>query len=348
MSFYFIDIIIPVKEINNYIYESVPEMLNLDYENFGIIIFPDTFNGDERLMNLAQHLKLKTQNPKLKIIPTGNIGPAQKRDLALKHSDADIFAFLDDDAYPRKDWLKNAVKHFHDPLVAAVGGPAITPPNNSFYQKVSGAVFLSKISGGNPERYWPIGKIREVDDWPSVNLLVRRGVFEKIGGFNSAYWPGEDTKLCLDIVKLGGKIIYDPDVIAWHHRREGLKRHLRQIGRYGLHRGFFAKKFPETSLRLKYFIPSFFVIFLLSYLPLSLYTTKRGCLAEIFNGLYCSGITIYFVALGIAFYQIYRKEKNFSVSLVSLFYIFLTHIWYGIRFLQGFLFTKDLKSKLRS
>jgi len=44
-----VDIIIPVKEINNYIYEAIPEILSLDYENFGIIIFPDTFDGDEYL-----------------------------------------------------------------------------------------------------------------------------------------------------------------------------------------------------------------------------------------------------------------------------------------------------------
>jgi GT2 family glycosyltransferase len=341
-----VDIIIPVKEINNYIYESIPEILKLDYENFGIIILPDTFDGDGRLMNLTQ----QTQHTNLKIIPTGSVGPAQKRDLALRYSNANIFAFLDDDAYPRRDWLKNAVKHFDDQDIAAVGGPAITHPDDSFYQRVSGAVFLSRISGGNPERYWPMGKIREVDDWPSVNLLVRRDIFEKVGGFNSSYWPGEDTKLCLDIVKMGKKIMYDPDVVAWHHRREGLKRHLRQIGRYGLHRGFFAKKFPETSRRLKYFIPSIFVIFLITAILLySYFCAIKSCvLLEIFDNLFFAGIAIYLISLGTAFYQINSKEKNLSISLVSLFYIFLTHVWYGIRFLQGFLFTKDLKSKLRT
>ena len=195
-----VDIIIPVKKINNYIYESIPIILELDYEDFGIIIFPDSFDGESF--------------PKTKIIPTGAIGPADKRDLALLHSHADILAFLDDDAYPRKDWLKNAVLHFKDPKVAAVGGPAVTPMSDSLLQRVSGAVFLSKIGGGFPERYWPLGRVREVDDWPSVNLLVRKDMFEKVGGFNSEYWPGEDTKLCLDIIKAGGKIIYDPDVFV--------------------------------------------------------------------------------------------------------------------------------------
>ena len=323
-----VDIIIPVKQINHYIYESVQEILNLDYEDYGIIIFPDTFNGESF--------------PKTRIIATGHTGPAEKRDLALRHSGADILAFIDDDAYPRKDWLKNALRHFDDPEVAAVGGPAVTPPNNSFYQRVSGAVFLSRIGGGNPERYWPIGGVREVDDWPSVNLLVRRDIFERIGGFNSAYWPGEDTKLCLDIVKMGKKIIYDPNVFVWHHRREGLLRHLRQIGHYGLHRGFFAKRFPETSRRFKYFIPSLFVLYLI------MGTSLLFVHNSFFRGLYYTGIGFYILALAVAFYQIQDKEKDLAISLVSLPYIFLTHLWYGVHFLQGLLFIRDLRSKLRA
>lgn len=323
-----VDIIIPVKQINNYIYESIEKLLNLDYEDYGIIILPDTFNGESF--------------PKTRIIPTGDTGPAQKRDLALRHSNADILAFIDDDAYPRKDWLQNAVRHFDDPEVAAVGGPAVTPPRDTFYQRVSGAVFLSRIGGGNTERYWPIGGVREVDDWPSVNLFVRRDVFEKVGGFDSVYWPGEDTKLCLDIVKMGKKIIYDPDVFVWHHRREGLIRHLRQIGRYGLHRGFFVKRFPETSRRFKYFIPALFATFLTVGISLLFLDNPFS------SGLYYTGIGFYILALAFAFYQIQDKEKNLAISLASLPYIFLTHLWYGVRFLQGLMLTKDLKSKLRT
>lgn len=322
-----VSIIIPVKEVNDYIKESIPHILNLDYKDFEIIIFSD--------------VPAAVSFPKTAIIATGKIGPAEKRDLALKYAKGSIFAFLDDDAYPRRDWLSNALRHFDNQQVAAVGGPAVTPSSDTFYQRVSGAVFLSKIGGGTPDRYWPIGGVREVDDWPSVNLLVRRSVFEQVGGFNSAYWPGEDTKLCLDIIKTDGKIVYDPDVFVWHHRREGLIRHLRQVGGYGLHRGFFAKRFPETSKRFKYFLPSLFVIFL--FLGTSLPFIDNS----FFSRLYYAGIVIYGISLIIAFYQIQNKEKSLAISFVSLFYIFLTHTWYGIRFLQGYLFTRELKSKLR-
>ena len=323
----FVDIIIPVKQINDYIQESVPRILNLDYSDFGIIILPD---------------KAETASfPKTTIIPTGPIGPAEKRDLAQNHSQADILAFLDDDAYPREDWLTKAVRHFQNPEVAAVGGPAVTPSDDTFFQRVSGAVFMSSIGGGNPERYWPIGNVREVDDWPSVNLLVRKEIFQKVGGFNSEYWPGEDTKLCLDIVQTGNRIIYDPEVFVWHHRREGLTRHLKQIGRYGLHRGFFAKRFPQTSLKSKYFIPSCFVLFLLSGILMPFFDLP------VYRRLFLTGMALYFLTLAVGGFQIYGKEKNAAVTSMSMPYIFLTHIWYGIRFMQGFLLTRELSSQLR-
>lgn len=321
-----VSIIIPVVKINDYIYESVNEILSMNFKDFEIIIFPDEYDGEKF--------------EKTKIIPTGKIGPAKKRDLAIKYADGKILAFIDDDAYPDKNWLLNGVKHFENPNIYAVGGPAITPTSDTFWQRVSGAVFLSKVGGGNPERYWPIGQIREVDDWPSVNLLIRKDVFAKIGGFKSDFWPGEDTKLCLDIIKLGGKIIYDPSVVVYHHRRAGFVKHLKQVGNYGLHRGYFVKKYPENSLKLKYFIPSLFVLFIIASVLFLLFFEKLKLV-------FILGYVIYGSALLYALFDIYKKERNILISFFSLIYIFFTHCWYGIKFLEGFLFRKKLRSKLR-
>ena len=113
----------------------------------------------------------------------------------MVHAKGEILAFLDDDAYPVKDWLKNAVKNFSDPQVAAVGGPAVTPEEDSDLQKTSGLIYSSVLVSGNfTYRYIP-GKRQEVEDYPSCNFLVRKSVMQELGGFNTNFWPGEDTKL---------------------------------------------------------------------------------------------------------------------------------------------------------
>ncbi len=312
----FVSIIIPVKAINDFIRESLGRINQLTCSNYEVIIFPDE--------------ETRESFPRARIIASGPVGPARKRDLALKYAKGDILAFLDDDAYPDPDWLDRALGHFNDPRVAAVGGPAVTPASDNIWQQASGEVFSSKLaSGGYTYRYRP-GRLQEVDDYPSVNLLVRKDVFARVGGFNSSYYPGEDTKLCLDIVNLGYKIIYDPTVLVWHHRRPVFRPHLKQVSNYALHRGNFARTLPETSRRLAYFVPSLFVLFIV-FFPV------WGYFFEWVYSLYWIIFTIYLLLVAVSVFRI----RRFSLAMLTALSIIATHLTYGIFFLKG-LFTKEL------
>jgi len=318
-----VSVIIPVREINDYIRESIPYILKQTRQDFEIIIFPDS--------------TCENEFEKTRIIPTGPVGPAEKRDLAIKYAEGEILAFLDDDAFPAKDWLKNALINFEKAEIAAVGGPAVTPENDNIWQKASGTIFETLMGGSKYSfRYVP-GKKKFVDDFPSVNLLVRKNIFEKVGGFDSHYWPGEDTKLCLDITKkLGLKIIYDPEVLVWHHRRELFIPHLKQIGNYALHRGKFAKEFPETSFRLSYFIPSIFLIFLIAGGIISYPGSP-------FNFPFSSEVYLTIIVFYIILVLIdVMRLKNFKLFPLVCAGIFSTHLWYGFMFIIG-LIKKDLK-----
>jgi len=320
--------IVPVKAINDYIRESIPKILEIKREDYEIIIYPDEIDQNFSALYTKQ-------------IATTHVGPAVKRSRAISEASGDILVFIDDDAYPTPNFLDILDSDFKDEKIKAVGGPALTPANDSFWQKVSGAVFLSPLSGGCPERYIPLGRKRMVTDWPSVNFSIRKETFAELKGFDSEFWPGEDTKLCLDLIKkYPASILYDPELIAYHHRRAGLKKHLKQISGYGLHRGFFAKKYPETSFKLKYFIPSAFLIFVVLGAALSFYN-------RVILDLYLIGWLLYLLALIKALLDISKHEKNILVALNAIYYIFLTHLFYGANFLKGFIFTKNLKSKLR-
>lgn len=315
-----VSIIIPVKEINNYIREAMAYYQKLDYCDYEILIFPDE--------------ETEECFPNTQIIPSGPTGPAEKRDMALKYAKGDIIAFIDDDAYPREDWLKNAVRHFDDSEIGAVGGPAVTAPNDNDRQKASGKTYESFLcSGGYTYRYIPGTKEKFVEDLPSVNLIVRREVFEEVGGFDSNFYPGEDTKLCLDILqKAKKKILYDPEILVYHHRRKVFGEHLKQVTNYAKHRGYFAKKLPETSLKLAYFIPSLFTLGLVAGPVLSAFFPVLWYVYGIIIGIY---VILVLVSI--------RKAENIKIWGLAAIGIFLTHIGYGICFIRGLCSKKLLR-----
>jgi len=320
-------IIIPVKELNDYVRETVPYIVGLDYSDWELFIVTNDEQSSEW-----------PDEPRIKMMSSGRVGPAEKRDLAARVAIGMYLVFLDDDSYPESNLLSLALTKFTSGSVA-LGGPAMTPASDSFKQKVSGVVFSSRITGGSPERYRSVGEQREVDDWPSVNLMVRRDVFIGVEGFDSPYWPGEDTFLCLKLLRAGHKVTYVPDLIVWHHRREGLLRHMKQVGAYGLHRGYFARHLPETSCRVQYFFPSVvFLMFLIAPVTLLLPIYIRL--------LTLVGICFYLSAVTVGIFDLMRYERRL-VAIAAFPYVIATHVSYGYQFLRGLFHRGQLVSKLR-
>ncbi|MDD5156288.1 MAG: glycosyltransferase [Candidatus Omnitrophica bacterium] len=317
-----VSIIIAVKIWQKNLEECAAKCLELDFSDFEIIILPDDTEkelGDPKLLT----------EPRIKIIPTGRLSPPKKRDMGVKHARGRIVAFIDDDAYPDRNWLKDAVRDFEDDDVAAVGGPAVTPEDDDLRQKASGLIYASPlVSGRYVYRYLPRGKI-QIEDYPTCNLLVRKSILDQVGGFNTNFWPGEDTKLCLDITKgLGKKIIYDPQVLVYHHRRRVFVPHLKQIANYGLHRGYFAKRYPDTSLKPAYFIPTIFLLALAGGAVISMFLAPLRIL-------YFAGLSLY-----LALVFIFSISKYLRLLPLVFSGIILTHITYGIYFLKGLLSRK--------
>ena len=231
-------IIIPIRTENKYLLETKKCLSLQTYKNFELLVITDDIS--------------KSPNPCI------------KRNIGAKLATGNYLCFIDDDSYPDKNWLlnikKQIVKH---PKYAAFCGPALNPPADNIWQQASGHVWSSVMGSGGAGLYRSqISKPRFVDDYPTVNFIVKKEIFNKIGGFNIKYWPGEDTIFCLDLINDGQKIYYHPSIIVYHHRREVLKEHLAQTNRYAMHRGHFARIFPKNSLKIGYLIPSIFTIYL--------------------------------------------------------------------------------------
>lgn len=323
-------IIIPVKEINDYILESVPITLRIDYAEFEVLVLPNEMPSEA--------LPACLQDPRVRMIPTGRVGPAVKRDIGAEHAIHDRLAFLDDDAYPREDWLRNADTAFSETGAGAIGGPGVTPPDSPLAERASGLFFETLVgAGGMDYRYRPVGNSFPVDDFPTVNLLVDKKAFFSVGGFDNSYWPGEDTKFCLDFVTAGYEIWYSPEVVVYHHRRRVLWPHLRQVGNYGKHRGYFARRFPATSARVTYLVPS---LFLIGVVGLGVAGVVNAPCRLAFGSL----MLLYF---GLVALDVFSRTHELKLGLLTVVTVFASHLAYGAMFLRGLLGPSIFRSRLR-
>ena len=316
MSSRLVSIIIPCKEVDNYTRECIENCRQLDYPNFEIILLPDFF---------------KEEIDGVKVITTGSVAPGVKRNIGVKRSNGEFCAFIDNDAYPRSNWLTSALKVLEDPQVGGVGGPGLTPETDDLLQKAGGYVLSSFMAGKLSSRY-RTKSCFESDDIHSCNFVARKTVIEAAGGWNEKYWPGEDTLICLAIKKLGKKLIESSDVVVYHHRRSLFLPHLKQVSRFAEHRGFFVKKFPENSVKLAYFVPSLLVVSVFVGILLSLFFS-------IFAYVLLFGVSVYLVA---SFVASGLQVKDVKLLLSVWLGIIVTHIIYGSYFLSG-LIKRDLK-----
>ncbi len=311
-----VSIIIPCKEVDLYTIESINGCRQLDYPNFEIIVLPDASSNDIN---------------NVRIINTGSVSPGLKRNIGVKNSLGVFCAFIDNDAYPRRDWLTKALEHFEDPQVGGVGGPGLTPPEDGLLQQAGGYVLSSFMMGNLSSRYKTRSSF-ESADIHSCNFIALKSAVKEAGGWNEKYWPGEDTLMCLAIKRLGKKLIECSEVVVYHHRRALFKSHLKQVSRFGEHRGLFVKKFPENSVKITYFFPCFLVLALIVGLALSLFLPSFAYIVIL-------GIVVYLVSsLTAAISQV----KSTKLTLLVWAGIIVTHLVYGSYFLSG-LIKRDLK-----
>jgi hypothetical protein len=254
----------------------------------------------------------------VRCIVSGPVSPGIKRQLGLEAASAPHIGLIDDDAFPGPGWPDVAIAELErDPSIGAVAGPALTPEDEPWLGVLGGRVYASFLVSG-PHR-WRNAQVapRDVDDAPSVNLVMRRADAEAVR-LDSPWITGDDTVVCARILARGQRIRYLPGSVVMHSRRPLWLPHLRQLTRWARHRGTFARAGGVNSRRVAYFAPSALVLGLLG----GVFTRGR------LRGLWRVAVAGYALSCAVAGYD-RRPGVWWRVSAA----IAATHAAYGVGFL---------------
>ena len=147
---------------------------------------------------------------------------AELRNIGAAQSAGEMLAFVDADNEISATWVRAAMDTLRVSNVAAVGALYRAPIDGTWVQRTYG--LLRGLPKGSQEVEW-LG---------SGNLVVRRTVFQGIGGFDTALITCEDVDLCDRIRAAGFRIVSNADMKNVHY---GDPATLREVFKGELWRG---------------------------------------------------------------------------------------------------------------
>nr|WP_245809881.1 glycosyltransferase [Halorubrum vacuolatum] len=146
------------------------------------------------------------------------------RNTGIRHTDAEILAFVDADMTVPEDWLESAIETFRITDAGYMGCPVeLTLPENPPL----------------PARYdhhtgFPVeGYLESQHFAPTCCLFVRRAVFEDVGLFDHRLESGGDKEFGNRVHAAGYELHFAADVTMYHPTRNTLRAHMKKDRRVG-------------------------------------------------------------------------------------------------------------------
>jgi glycosyltransferase involved in cell wall biosynthesis len=138
-----------------------------------------------------------------KVYVKENCNVSGVRNFGAEHATGELLLFIDSDCTLQKDYVKNAFQFLHDESIHASGCKVDIPEDSNWIEK---SWFSTRKTG-----------ISEVNYINSGNFIIRKNVFELIGGFNESIVTDEDTEICLRLREKGFRIVSNDTLSVTHH-----------------------------------------------------------------------------------------------------------------------------------
>lgn len=220
-------------------------------------------------------------------------GPAAARNLGIEKAKGEIILLLDDDSLPTDNWLDATIRAWDaSPDFDGIGGYVISEPTDSIYCRVNADFFnwyLEQYSSEDSSSFLV-----------TCNAGYRKDALDRIGRFDDRFKKasGEDRDLNIKILKCGGKMRLDRNILVYHDRDLTFTSFVRKNYNYGKAAYHIYAKYPEQ----KYLSSTSYVNFYVSIIK------KYRNLKEKFMAF--SLITLSQAATAVGYYTALIKKEN--------------------------------------
>jgi len=150
-----------------------------------------------------------------------NVGFAKACNQGARAARGRYLVLLNNDTIPQPGWLSSLVSEVDAyPEVGIVGSKLLYPDGTIQHAGVVRDLehrlpyhIFKTFAGSHPA----VNQRREFQIVTAACLLIRRSLFEEVGGFDEGYVNGfEDADLCLKVTELGHRIVYQPRSVLIH------------------------------------------------------------------------------------------------------------------------------------
>lgn len=159
-----------------------------------------------------------------------NVGFAAGSNEGSRMGSAPLILFLNDDITLFEGALEKMVRTMDDQAIGICGAKLMFPPNSTSPIRPAGKVqhvglalnirgeVIHPLVGWNPDHPATL-ESRDVFAVTGACLMIRRQLFNRIGGFDLAYGLGtfEDTDLCLKARQSGFRVFVNMEAKAYHY-----------------------------------------------------------------------------------------------------------------------------------
>ena len=186
---------------------------------------------------------LREKFPSIKLIANKkNVGFGAANNQALETAKGKYFLLINPDAIVKEDTLLKMLEFFNSTPQVGIAGCKVLNPDGSLqlacrrgfpgpwtsFTKVMGLSKLfpkSRLFARYNLTYLDENQTYEVDAVSGAFMMMRKEVYEKIGGFDQQFFMyGEDLDLCYRTQKSGYKVFYVHNTEIIHYKGESTKR----------------------------------------------------------------------------------------------------------------------------